>query len=120
MAVAFGFQPPAMSPHQSLMQDPIPNIISLPYGKAPPMHIQATSWKHLLRLAAKLSTTRVEPALDALAVTKDPLRLRVVVQFIKACAFPENYCSAHADLVGVVTFASGINRITTRRTTGAR
>ncbi|KZV64845.1 hypothetical protein PENSPDRAFT_756985 [Peniophora sp. CONT] len=83
MGLSFGFQPPPMSPHQVLMQDPIPNIISLPYGKAPPMHIQATSWKHLLRLLAKLSATRIEPALDALAVTKDPLKLRVVVQFIK-------------------------------------
>lgn len=87
MVVAFGFFTPPMTPHQVLWKEPIPNIFSLPYGKAPPMHIQATSWKHLLRLAAKLSATRVEPALDALAVTKDPLRLRVVVQFIKACKF---------------------------------
>lgn len=47
------------------------------------MHIQAPSWRHLLRLMAKLSATRIEPAIQALAETKADLKLRTVVQFIK-------------------------------------
>ncbi|KAI0027050.1 hypothetical protein K488DRAFT_26180, partial [Vararia minispora EC-137] len=81
--LAFGFGPPPMNVQDAVLQTPIPNIISLPYGKAPPMHIQARGWKQLLRLLAKLSGTRVEPAVESHAVASGALRLRVVVQFIK-------------------------------------
>jgi hypothetical protein len=65
------------------MRGPLPNIISLPYGKSPPLHIRAPSWRQLLKLMAKLSATQVEPAIDAVAVTKGELQLRTVVQFFK-------------------------------------
>ena len=65
------------------LQGPIPNIISLPYGKCPPLHIQAPSWKQLLKLLARLGDTRIEPTVEAVAVTKQQLQLRTVVQFVK-------------------------------------
>ncbi|KAF9055488.1 hypothetical protein BDZ89DRAFT_1088078 [Hymenopellis radicata] len=65
------------------MQAVMPNIISLPYGRCPPLHFMAPNWRHLLKLMARLSGTRVEPTLEALAVIKTDLHLRVVVQFIR-------------------------------------
>ncbi|KAF8974185.1 hypothetical protein BDZ97DRAFT_1899941 [Flammula alnicola] len=65
------------------MQDPMPNIISLPYARCPPLHLQAPDWRHLLRLMARLSGTRIEPTIEAMAITKTDLKLRTVVQFIK-------------------------------------
>ncbi|KAG6833906.1 hypothetical protein H0H87_007917 [Tephrocybe sp. NHM501043] len=41
------------------------------------------SWRHLLKLMASLSGTRMEPALDAVAVTKSAPKLRTVIQFVK-------------------------------------
>jgi len=79
--VSFGFHLPPMENLE--MRGPLPNIISLPYGKSPPLHIRAPSWRQLLKLMAKLSATQVEPALDAVAVTKGELQLRTVVQFFK-------------------------------------
>ena len=67
----------------NIMQDPLPNIISLPYGRCPPMHIQAPSWRQLLKLMAKLSATQIEPSTESIAVTKGELKLRTVVQFFK-------------------------------------
>lgn len=62
----------------------MPNIITLPYGKAPIFHIQSPSWRHLLKLMARLSGTRVEPTIEALTVAKDDeLKLRTVIQFVK-------------------------------------
>ncbi|KAI0268367.1 hypothetical protein BC834DRAFT_968555 [Gloeopeniophorella convolvens] len=79
--VSFGFHTPPMDVH--MMRDPLPNIISLPYGRCPPMHIQAPSWRQLLKLMAKLSATRVEPSVEAVAATKGELKLRTVIQFFK-------------------------------------
>ncbi|KAI0307261.1 hypothetical protein B0F90DRAFT_1622652 [Multifurca ochricompacta] len=78
---AFGFHSPSID--IIMMRDPLPNIIALPYGKCPPMHIQATSWRQLLKLMAKLSATQIEPSVEASAVTKGELNLRTVVQFFK-------------------------------------
>jgi len=61
----------------------MPNIIALPYGKCPPLHLQAPSWRHLLKLMARLSGTRIEPTLEAMAVANGDLKLRTVVQFVK-------------------------------------
>ncbi|KAF8076551.1 hypothetical protein FPV67DRAFT_1558996 [Lyophyllum atratum] len=61
----------------------MPLVISLPYGKSRPLHLQGPSWRHLLKLMAKLSGTRVEAALSAVAVTKTPPKLRTVIQFVK-------------------------------------
>ncbi|KAA1466309.1 hypothetical protein DENSPDRAFT_790836 [Dentipellis sp. KUC8613] len=81
--VSFGFAPPSIGVSQTMMRDPVPTVIALPYGKCPPMHIQAPSWRHLLKLMAKLSATRIQPSIEALAVTKSDLKLRTVVQFVK-------------------------------------
>lgn len=61
----------------------MPNIISLPYGRCPPLHLQASNWRHLLKLLARLSGSRLEPTLEAMAITKSDLKLRTVVQFVK-------------------------------------
>ncbi|KAI0251303.1 hypothetical protein BJV78DRAFT_1126590 [Lactifluus subvellereus] len=79
--VSFGFNTPPMK--VSMMQGPLPNVIALPYGKCPPMHIHARSWRQLLKLMAKLSGTQIEPSVEAMAVTKGELKLRTVVQFFK-------------------------------------
>lgn len=65
------------------MSGPMPNIITLPFGRSPPLHLQAPSWRHLLKLMARLSGTRIEPTLEAMAVAKGDLKLRTVVQFVK-------------------------------------
>ena len=49
------------------MKDQIPNVIRLPYGKGPALFFQAPSWRQLLKLMARLSGTRMEPTLEALA-----------------------------------------------------
>lgn len=61
----------------------LPNVLALPYGKGPPMHIRASSWRQLLKLLAKLSATRIEPTVEARAETKGALLLRTVIQFFK-------------------------------------
>ena len=80
---AVGFTPPTISSTPAHMSGPMPNIITLPFGKSPPLHLQAPSWRHLLKLMARLSGTRIEPTLEAVAVTKEDLKLRTVVQFIR-------------------------------------
>ena len=62
----------------------MPNIISLPYGRCPPLHLQAPNWRHLLKLMAWLSETRMQATVEAMAVTKsDSLSLRTVIQFVR-------------------------------------
>lgn len=96
--LAFGFSPPSITPTLALMQGPIPNVITLPYGKCPPLHIQASSWKQLLKLLTRLSDSRIEPTVQALAGTKSELKLRTVIQFIKVLSFPVDYCR-HSSLM---------------------
>lgn len=62
----------------------MPNIISLPYGKCPPLHFMAPTWRHMLKLMARLSGTRMEPTVEALAANKHDLFLRTVIQFVRA------------------------------------
>ncbi|KAI0053024.1 hypothetical protein FA95DRAFT_1464961, partial [Auriscalpium vulgare] len=83
--VSWGFNPPiiSVSTEGALPRGPVPNVMALPYGKSPPLHIQAPSWRQLLKLMAKLSATQVEPGIETLAVTKGALKLRTVVQFVK-------------------------------------
>lgn len=65
------------------MTDALPNIVSLPYGRCPPLHFQAPSWRHLLRLLARLSGSRLEPTVAAMAVSRTDPKLRTVIQFVK-------------------------------------
>ncbi|OCB87862.1 hypothetical protein A7U60_g4996 [Sanghuangporus baumii] len=83
LGVSFGFNAPSIARGRDPMQGPIPNIITLPFGKCPPLHIQAPNWKHLLKLLTRLSDSRVEPTVEALASTKSELKLRTVIQFMK-------------------------------------
>ncbi|KAF9482517.1 hypothetical protein BDN70DRAFT_801413 [Pholiota conissans] len=83
LGVSIGFKPPPISLTLRTMEDPMPNIISLPYARCPPLHLQAPNWSHLLRLMARLSGTRIEPTVEAMAVNKGELKLRTVIQFIK-------------------------------------
>ncbi|CAA7259649.1 unnamed protein product [Cyclocybe aegerita] len=83
MGVSIGFKPPVISAKLLPMQDPMPNIISLPYARCPPLHFQGPDWRHLLRLMARLSGTRIEPTVEAMAICKTELKLRTVVQFVK-------------------------------------
>jgi hypothetical protein len=79
--LAFGFCQPPME--LSMMQGPLPEVLALPYGKYPPMHVHGRSWRQLLKLMAKLSGTRIEPSVAALAATRGELKLRTVVHFFK-------------------------------------
>ena len=56
----------------------IPNVIELPYGRAPPLYIKAPNWHRMLQLMAMLSRTSLQPP-KAVAKT---LHLRVVVAFV--------------------------------------
>jgi hypothetical protein len=81
--IALGFVSPMISTSLVPMPTPMPNVISLPFGKCPALHIMAPTWRHLLKLLARLSGTRVEPTVQAMAVAKVDMKLRVVVQFTK-------------------------------------
>ncbi|KAF4619797.1 hypothetical protein D9613_005154 [Agrocybe pediades] len=83
LGVSIGFVPPAISQRLVPMQGPMPNIISMPYSQCPPLHLQAPDWRHLLRLMAGLSGTRLEPTVEAVTVSKTELKLRTVIQFVK-------------------------------------
>ncbi|KAF8842697.1 hypothetical protein BDN67DRAFT_965360 [Paxillus ammoniavirescens] len=83
IGVSLGFSRPVISTELAPMPGVMPNVITLPYGKAPCFHFQAPSWRKLLKLMARLSATRVEPTLEALTVAKHQLKLRTVIQFVK-------------------------------------
>jgi hypothetical protein len=82
---AIGFFAPPISTDLLTTLEVMPNIISLPYGKCPPLHLQGPSWRHLLKLMAMLSGTKLEATLEAMAVSKTEMKLRTVVQFVKVC-----------------------------------
>ena len=80
---AIGFNPPAITGVLTPLEGPIPNVIALPYGRAPPLHMKAPNWHDMLRLMGRLSITRLEPTVEAMAVVKTAMHLRVVVNFVK-------------------------------------
>ncbi|KAF9495451.1 hypothetical protein BDN71DRAFT_882088 [Pleurotus eryngii] len=81
--VSIGFVSPSVMQRPVPMQGTFPNIINLPYGKCPPLHLQAPTWRSLLKLMARLSGTKVEPTIEGIAVAKHALHLRTVVQLVK-------------------------------------
>ena len=81
--IAFGEHTPPVENVQ--FRGGLPNVLALPYGKGQPMHVRASSWRQLLKLLAKLSTTQIEPTIEARAETKGELLLRTVIQFFKVC-----------------------------------
>ncbi|KAG6869321.1 hypothetical protein C0993_000074 [Termitomyces sp. T159_Od127] len=83
VGVSVGFMPPKVSSQLIPMEEEMPPIFSLPYGKSRPLHLQGPSWRRLLKLMASLSGTRVEAALDAIATIKTTPKLRTVIQFVK-------------------------------------
>ncbi|KAI0677135.1 hypothetical protein C8Q78DRAFT_1065757 [Trametes maxima] len=78
-----GFSTPTIDPTPRPFAGVIPNVIALPYGRCPPFHIKAPSWRTLLKLMARLSGTRLEPTMEAMAVVKTEMKLRIVVSFVK-------------------------------------
>ncbi|KAF9045883.1 hypothetical protein BDP27DRAFT_1386526 [Rhodocollybia butyracea] len=68
-----GFYDPVVQDQPQPMPGVMPNIVSLPY---------ATSWRHLLKLMARLSGTRLEPTPQATQRGVD-LHLRTVIQFVR-------------------------------------
>ena len=80
-----GFGPPVMTAVLSPMQGPIPNVVGLPFGRAPPLHFKAPNWHDMLKLMARMSGTRLEATVEAMAVVKTAMQLRVVVNFVKVC-----------------------------------
>ncbi|KAG6821578.1 hypothetical protein H0H93_000087 [Arthromyces matolae] len=81
--VSLGYASPKISTQLVPMEEDVPSIISLPYGKARPLHLYGPSWRHLLKLMASLSGTRMEAAIDALANIKSTAKVRTVIQFVK-------------------------------------
>ncbi|KAH9951698.1 hypothetical protein B0H21DRAFT_684587 [Amylocystis lapponica] len=81
--VAMGWGVPAVTPAMKPMLGPVPNVVSLPYARSAPFHIRAPSWRHLLKLMARLGNTRLEPSVEAIAEVKTLMQLRVVVSFVK-------------------------------------
>ncbi|OCH92895.1 hypothetical protein OBBRIDRAFT_725920 [Obba rivulosa] len=81
--VSLGFGVPVITKSFAPMQGPIPNVVALPYGKAPPFHILAPTWRGMLKLMARCASTRVEPTIEATALVKTPMKLRIVICFVK-------------------------------------
>lgn len=82
LGVSMGFHAPSITPELSPMQEAPQGVITLPYGKAPPYHIQAPTWRHLLKLLVRMRTGRIEASIEAMALKQD-LKLRTVVQFVR-------------------------------------
>jgi hypothetical protein len=78
-----GFNTAAITPQLEPYTGRLPNVIALPYGRSPPFHFKAPSWRNMVRLMALLSETNVEPNIEAQAVVKTTMHLRVVVNFVK-------------------------------------
>jgi hypothetical protein len=62
------------------MSGSIPDSVALQSEPAPPFHLQARSWRLLLRLLASLDSTKVETTMESFAVLKQTPRLRTVIQ----------------------------------------
>ena len=48
-----------------------------------PFRIQAPDWRHLLKMMAQLSGTRVEASSETMGGSNQELKLRTVVQFVR-------------------------------------
>ncbi|RPD67290.1 hypothetical protein L226DRAFT_453002 [Lentinus tigrinus ALCF2SS1-7] len=81
--LAMNFGTPPISPSLKPFAGVIPNVVALPYGRTLPFYIKAPTWRNMLKLMARLSGTRLEPTMEAMAVVKSEMRLRVVVSFVK-------------------------------------
>lgn len=81
--VSLGFTEPTISTTLMPLNGPIPNVVALPYGRCPPFHLKAPTWRDLIKLLARLSGTRLEPTIEAMAAVKTEMRLRVVANFVK-------------------------------------
>jgi hypothetical protein len=59
----------------------IPNVITLHCEPSPPFHLQARTWRCLLRLLARLDSTRIETTTEAFSMLRHTPKLRTVIQF---------------------------------------
>ncbi|KAI0687201.1 hypothetical protein BC835DRAFT_1448988 [Cytidiella melzeri] len=89
--VAIGFAPAVITPQLEPYPDQLPDVIALPYGRSPPLHIKAPNWRNLVRLMALLSETRIEPTIEAQGKVKTAMHLRVVINFVKVHATSPNW-----------------------------
>ncbi|KAF5333258.1 hypothetical protein D9611_002187 [Ephemerocybe angulata] len=83
LGVTIDFRAPVLLPQLRPMPGAIPNIVSLPYGRCHPLHIQAPSWRHLLKLLARMGNSRFEPTESARTHVRSEGKLRTVVQFVR-------------------------------------
>ncbi|KZS98321.1 hypothetical protein SISNIDRAFT_448535 [Sistotremastrum niveocremeum HHB9708] len=83
VGVSFGFDTPSITSDRASPPPLIPDVITLPPAPSAPFHIQAHSWRSLLRLLAHLGGTRLEPSIEAISLHKSEIKLRTVVQLIK-------------------------------------
>lgn len=124
--IEFGFRNPHWDavPTEGSYSDPSkwPECIALyPLGSEP-FFIRAPSWRALLRFLASQSTTRIEPSVEALAVSRTPtIDLRLVVQFVRTQYTPKNttrdvclYFTLHCEMPAADT-KQGRNISTTDR-----
>ncbi|KAI0089266.1 hypothetical protein BDY19DRAFT_134737 [Irpex rosettiformis] len=81
--LTMGFGPPVITPQMEPYKEQLPDVITLPYGRSPPLHIKAPNWWKLVRLMALMSETRIEPNIEAQAAVKTAMHLRVVINFVK-------------------------------------
>lgn len=81
--IAFGLNPPLIPSTNAVPLGGVPNIIALPAGGSVPFHIQARDWRHLLEVLALSNRSRIEASFEALAATKQELKLRTVIQFFR-------------------------------------
>jgi hypothetical protein len=80
---AMGFHVPNITTDMPMMEGGLVQTVALPLGPSVPFHIKAPTWRELLKLMARMSETRIEPTVEALAQTKSEPKLRTIVQFIK-------------------------------------
>ncbi|KZT12557.1 uncharacterized protein LAESUDRAFT_753629 [Laetiporus sulphureus 93-53] len=81
--VSMGFGAAPITSSREPMHGTIPTVISLPWEEQKPFYIQGPDWRSLLKLMARLSSTQVEPSVEAIRKTKGEMRLRVVVSFVR-------------------------------------
>ncbi|KAH8823284.1 hypothetical protein DL96DRAFT_1469527, partial [Flagelloscypha sp. PMI_526] len=87
---AIGFQSPSITDDLSLMTNPIPNVVSLPYSEPQPLHLKSPTWALLLRVLADSHLSRFEPSMEASAQI-EKCQLRTVVQFVKSSPTSETW-----------------------------
>ncbi|EJD36060.1 hypothetical protein AURDEDRAFT_117180 [Auricularia subglabra TFB-10046 SS5] len=81
--ISYGFATPQMT-FRLPPAPPVPDVIAIAPFPSPAFHMQAPSWRAMLRALAHMADTKIEATPRALAkLGGEPARLRAVVQFVK-------------------------------------